>query len=262
MVDNASTDNTASVLAHSYPAITILTQSENHGIAEGRNIGMRQAKGAICICLDDDIELTGHDAIRKAAEYFNEDSKLACLAMRIVDPSDQVILKYICRRDRKLISHDHEVAMFCGGACVFRREAFFQAGEFWHDLDPYFGEEPDLSYRLIDRGYHLMQTVHIVARHYNNAAEFEEGRKRRIYHGTRNTLWITLRSLPWYSVIGLTILSWGYFLLLALYYGHVRIYGKAIISSLKHAPAVFRIRRPIKKTTRAIIWKNSGLILY
>jgi len=262
VVDNASTDDTLQMLKANYPNLILLPQSTNTGAPEGRNIGIRQAKGEICICIDDDAELINPNSISKCVEYFTNDKKVGCLSMRVLDEKNRIVTKLIPRRDRKIYNEDMPGALFSATGCAIRRKAFIEAGEFWSDLNPYFGEEPDLSYRLLDLGYTILQTPHVSVRHHKTPDEAKPSQNRRTYYGTRNAPWLALRSLPWYSVIGLTILSWGYFFLIALRDRQLRMYFRAIAASIQHMPAVYRIRKPISKSTQKLLWQYSGLILF
>ena len=230
------------------------------GAIEGRSIGVDKARGELCIFIDDDAVFVDSSAISKSAGYFLSDDKLCCLSMRVIDENDRIVRKLIPRRDREEISDDRLGAMFAATGCVLRRSAFLEVGGFWKDLTPYFGGEPELSYRLLDKGYHILQTPHILVRHFE--VPVERNPSRRMYYGTRNTPWLALRNLPWYSVVGLTTLAWGYFFLIALRNGHLKVFFKAIVASIKHWPAVYRIREPIGHQAVSTVWKYSGLILF
>jgi len=259
VVDNASSDDTIQLIESTYPSVILLQQAINTGVPEGRNIGIRRAKGEICVCLDDDAEFIDNGSIQKCVDYFGKGTKLGCLSIRVLDEHNRIVTKLIPRRDRKIFNEDMQGALFSGTAFAVRRSAFMEVGEFWQDLNLYFGEDADLSYRLLDKGYSILQTPYITVRHYMSPAERQKS--RRLYYGTRNAPWLALRSLPWYSVIGLTILSWGYFFLIAVCERQLITYFRAIIASVKHMPAVYRIRKPVSKHTQQLLWQYSGLIL-
>ena len=260
VVDNGSSDDTLSLLKSNYPNVIVLPQERNTGAPQGRNIGIARAQGELCFCMDDDAELIDPDTITKCVQYFYNDPLLACLSLHVLDQYDNIVIKLIPRRDRKILTEDTPGAMFSATGCMMRRAAFNDVGGFWEMLNPYFGEEPELSYRLLDRGYHILLTPKVAVRHYESLSErFND---RRLYNGVRNTPWFALRNLPWYAVITLSILTWGYFFLLALKNGQLAVFFRAIIASISGIPAVLRVRKPINKTAVQALSKYSGLLCW
>lgn len=260
VVDNASTDGTCAAVAEAYPQVRLLRQERNTGAPGGRNIGIGAASGAICVSIDDDAVFLDRSSISRCVPYFTRDPKLGCLALRIVDQYGNIVTKLIPRRDRRIITADAAGANFSGTGFVLRRDVFVALGGFWEKLNPYFGEEPDFTCRLLDGGYHILHTPFISIRHYETPNE--RPRERRMYFGTRNAPWIALRSFPWPAVISLTVLAWGYFFLIAGRDGQLRSYGRAIADSLRGLPEVYRMRRPISRETARILRKHSGLLFY
>lgn len=68
VVDNASTDETASVLPVAFPEIHYSRMERNVGFARGVNLAARQAKGAFFLLLNSDARLEP-DALRLAVEW-------------------------------------------------------------------------------------------------------------------------------------------------------------------------------------------------
>lgn len=260
VVDNASTDGTCDSLRNRYPQLRLLPQTINTGVPGGRNIGIGEAKGDICICIDDDALFLSDSSISTILPYFEKDEKLAALAFRIVDQYGNIVTKLIPRRDRKAVNADTPGANFSGTGFALRREPFMLLGGFWEMLNPYFGEEPDYCYRLLDAGYHILHTPFVTICH--DESPKERPRNRRLYYGARNSAWMALRSLPWPAVFSLTLLSWGYFFLLALKEGQLKSYARSLRDSIRGMPEVYRIRKPISVETRAILRRYSGLYYY
>lgn len=260
IVDNNSDDNTCALIEREFPEAAVLKQSYNSGAAGGRNIGIQASKSDVCISLDDDAIFLENDVISKVRQYFVQNPKLGALAMRIVDQDGAVIKKLIPRRDRKDVKQDTISANFSGTGFAVRTDVFVQLGGFWDQLNPYFGEEPDYCYRMIEKGYQVLMTPHVQVQHVE--AWQERPPERRLYCGTRNAPWMALRSLPWPAVISLTILSWGYFFLVACRYGQFKAYLQGIRDSISAMPHVYRIRKPISKHTCRTIRKGSGLFYY
>lgn len=260
IVDNASTDGTSQQVRAHYPHAELLTQEKNMGAAGGRNIGIYRARGEICISFDDDAELAGTDCISRTVAYFRRDSNLACLSYKVCDKSGNVVTKLIPRRDRKVITQDTPGAMFSGTGFAVRRSHFIEAGGFWEKLNPYFGEEPDLSYRILEQGHNILHTPHIQVRHEESPSE--RPKDRRMYYGARNAPWMALRNLPWHAAISLTVLSWGYFFLIALKERQLGAYFRSVRESIAGLPEVYRLRKPVSARTRNILREYSGLMFY
>lgn len=260
VVDNASTDGTPEMVAAKYPHIRLLRQAQNTGAAGGRNIGIHGASQEICLCIDDDATVLTPHALSRCLAFFQREPGLAVLALRIVDQHGQVIRKLIPRRDRKEVHEDTEAVNFSGTGFGIHRPTFVALGGFWDKLNPYFGEEPDYCYRLLEQGFRVILTPHIVVQHKESASERPP--ERRLFCGTRNAPWMALRSLPWPAALSLTVLSLGYFFLIAARYGQMHVYAAAVKESARGYRDVYRIRKPISWRTCRKVLRHSGLLFF
>ena len=261
VVNNNGDEDTGRIIREYFPKCTVLDQKINLGVAEGRNVGIRAASGDYCLILDDDAQLREIDALEKIKVYFDNNPKLACIHFRVYDGYTQKIdRKLIPRRDRKIFDYDTECAFFAATGAAFRKSAFIEVGEFWKKLDLYFGEEPELSFRLMDNGYTLLNSSRISINHYskNNRQKI----KRRIYHGTRNTPWLAMRNLPWHCVLSLTILAWGYFGLQSIAYFAPWTFIQGVLHSFQGMPGILQQRKCISDQTIQKLKAHSGLYLY
>lgn len=84
LVDNGSTDGTADSVAALYPAVKILRQKRNIGVAAGRNAGLRAASGEYLMILDNDTEATPQ-AILALLHYIESHDDTGVVAPRLVD---------------------------------------------------------------------------------------------------------------------------------------------------------------------------------
>lgn len=260
VVDNDSTDGTGEMLAQRFPMVKIWRSGSNLGAAGGRNAGIEAASGEVCLCIDDDAILLGKDAIARCMRYFEQDPGLCALGFRIVSPQGNVITKLIPRRDRRIVTEDTPAANFSGTGFAVRREQFLALGGFWDALNPYFGEEPEFCYRLMEQGGRILLTPHIEVQH--EESPNERPPDRRLYCGTRNAPWIAWRNLPWPAATSLTILSLGYFFLIACRYGQMGSYISALAASARGMPRVLRMRRAISAETARNVSRYSGLLYY
>ena len=89
VVDNASTDGTAEAIAESYPHIIVLRNAENRGVAAARNQGLRLARGARVLLLDNDTIASEH-AVETMMTYMDSHPQVGIVACRLVDADGTV----------------------------------------------------------------------------------------------------------------------------------------------------------------------------
>jgi GT2 family glycosyltransferase len=170
IVDNASTDGSQDFLASlRISKVQVLLQKRNLGVAAGRNLGLKQAKGNIILCLDDDafIEPT---LIGALVDAFENNPSLGVVAFRVIhgetgepqNPHGDL---------RKVVANYH------GAAHAFRREAIEKIG-FLDEQCFFGGEELDSCIRLYDAGYYCVYFPDFVAMHYSFARLGKEGLER------------------------------------------------------------------------------------
>ncbi len=82
IVDNASTDGTAEVLARFEPVATVVRQEENSGFARGMNAGYDAARGDVCVLLNCDAVLPP-DFVAAAVAHFARDPGVGVIGANI-----------------------------------------------------------------------------------------------------------------------------------------------------------------------------------
>lgn len=170
VIDNASTDGSQEFLTSlRVRNVHVLLQKQNLGVAAGRNVGLKQARGNIVLCLDDDaiIEPTLFGSL---VDAFSNYPSLGVLAIRVFhgetrepqNPHGDL---------RKIVANYH------GAAHAFRKEAIEKIG-FLDEKCFFGGEELDSSIRLYDAGYHCIYFPDIIAFHYSFDRPGKEGLER------------------------------------------------------------------------------------
>jgi N-acetylglucosaminyl-diphospho-decaprenol L-rhamnosyltransferase len=85
VVDNASSDGSAEMVARDFPRVALLRQAKNHGFAGGVNLARRVATSERLLLLNPDIEASG-DAIDALAEALDADPQVGAVSGRLVNP--------------------------------------------------------------------------------------------------------------------------------------------------------------------------------
>lgn len=260
VVDNNSTDDTRDRVAREFPQVRLIAQSENRGVSEGRNQGIRAAKGDICIQIDDDAIFDGFSVVEHTIQYFDADPRLACVGYTIKDATTrQEETKSIPRRDKLSLDHDYETTYFCGAGFAVRRQAFVAAGMFWAPL-VYGSQELDLSYRWIDNGWRLMHSAAITVLHKSSPKDRPMG--QWVYFNTRDRPWVAVRNLPWQCVATTTALWWTNTLWIGLKRREIRSFLRGLRDCILGFYRALQGRRVIRRAASRRLRELSGRYWY
>ncbi len=198
VVDNASTDGTADLIAKRFPAVRVLRSDVNLGFSKGANLGAAHASGEFVAFLNNDMRVDRRwlDVLVHTARG---DDRLACVGSAILN-WDGTAIDFAGRPEdafgvasglmneslssREMPSDTAPQLFVSAGAALFRLEAFRDVGGF----DPtYFlyHEDVDLCWRLWLRGYRCALAPRSIVYHRGGAsssklpAEYIQGLAQR-----------------------------------------------------------------------------------
>jgi GT2 family glycosyltransferase len=195
VVDNGSTDGTATAVRRRFPSVELLASPDNLG-AVGRNLGVaRLGTPYVAFCDDDTWWEPG--SLRTAADVLDAHPRLAVVTARIlVEPGgteDPIVPEL---RDSPVRGADWlpgpALGSFLAGASVVRRTAFDEVGGFSERLW-LGGEEELMAGDLAARGWELCYLPALTVHHEASRARDPHRRRR---DGIRNTLWTTWLRRP------------------------------------------------------------------
>jgi len=179
VVDNQSTDNSVQYLSERFPAVRFLPQQENLGFARACNLGAREAKAQYLLFLNPDT-IIPEDCLQKCLNQLDSDASIGALGVKMLDGSG----RFLPESKR---AFPHPLAAFfklSGVSAIFPRSEFFSKYHLGH-LSPdethwvevlsgafmilpanrfqslngfdeaffMYGEDIDLSYRVVEAGY-------------------------------------------------------------------------------------------------------------
>jgi GT2 family glycosyltransferase len=204
LVDNDSSDGTPQAVAEQFPQVRLIKAGGNLGAA-ARTSGVRAATTPYVALSDDDTHWQP-GSLRRAAELFDLQPRLAILTARVIvgregreDPTCIEMLRSPLPCDPGMPGKP--LLGFLAGASVVRRSAFLEAGGF----EPRFflgGEEELLAADLASRGWRLCYVPELVVRHYPSPHRDGNGRR---WHLTRNALWFAWLRRPLVSAVRRTV---------------------------------------------------------
>ncbi|GAB6039384.1 glycosyltransferase family 2 protein [Endothiovibrio diazotrophicus] len=189
VVDNASHDGTAEMVAERHPRARLLRMAENLGIA-GYNAGFEAARGEYVVVLDDD-SYPAPDALGRMVERFAADPKLGVVAFDVRNAAS-----FQWRPGAAPAAPGAAVAYqmsFNGAGFGIRRVLFEQVGWYPAEFFLYWNEQ-DTAFRVLDAGYRIETHDDIIALHKfsprNRASE------RAPFFYTRNAFWMVWKNYP------------------------------------------------------------------
>jgi len=184
VVDNASTDGTAEMIAAEFPEVRLIVMPHSaYGACETFNVGFASATTELVAILDDDVELPPDWLERATLRLVSEPETTAIVSTETIEPG--MPAEYIAAskaRGRRYMS------TFRGCGSLARRAALARAGYYDERLFLY-GNERDLTCRLLNLGYRVLQDPEIEI-HHATPFGIQMG-KRSLYYHARNA-WLTM----------------------------------------------------------------------
>ncbi len=181
VVDNASTDDSAEVVASRFPSVELVRLASNVGV-EGFNAGAERATGDLLLILDDDA-WPEPPALDRAAELLETRPELAGVALHPRHPETGVSEWPFAGE-----ATDRWPVMGCGNLVRlddWRRAGGYAGGFFLYRNDT------DLAMKLLAMGRGVRFEPGLVVRHDSPQAVTKT--PLWFYHATRNWLWLSRR---------------------------------------------------------------------
>lgn len=206
VADNASTDESRTLLAERYPEVRVIALPENRGFTGACNAGMRAANGSIVVLLNNDTEAEPSwlSEVVAALDRHPDAGMVASKMLLFDDRTRFHTAGDLYRVDGRLVNrgvweqdtgqYDCEEYVFsaCGGSAAYRRAMLDDIGLL--DEDFFFSaEDMDLAWRAQLAGYRCIYAPRAVVYHRLAATG---GGVTASYHDGRNMIWILVKNYP------------------------------------------------------------------
>ena len=249
VVDNASTDGTAELIASQYPEVRLVVMpNSDYGACETFNIGFASATTPLVAILDDDIELPPEWLEKTTQRMREEPDSTAIVSTKIVEPGMPESFK-----DAPEVNRERYMSTFRGCGSLARKAAIEEAGYYDERLFIY-GNERDLTCRLLNLGYRVLQYPEVQTFH-KTPFGIQMG-KRSLYFHARNA-WLSMLK---YAPLGdLLRMPW-----LVITKVLMRGKGNEEEGTVTDATGTIGIGKSLRQTPGAfrILLKAAGSILY
>lgn len=207
VVDNASTDGSADLVADRYPDIRLVRHDSNLGFAGACNTGLRAAQGDVLVLLNQDTVV--HPGWLAASVQALEEGPAGIVGCKILYPDGETVQHAGAwiewpsglahhhgqgERDEGQWDAPRAVEGVTGAAMALRREVLDAVGLLDEAFWPGYFEDADLCYRAREAGYKIGYTPQAVLTHAETTSIGDVVTLSRAYH--RGRLRFVLKHLP------------------------------------------------------------------
>jgi GT2 family glycosyltransferase len=213
VVDNGSSDGSVEAIRRDFPEVTLIENRRNLGFGPANNIGMRlflqEKKYPYLFLLNSDTLITpsalrilvsalGEEGVGAAVPkiYYADGKRLWYAGGRIDWKQGSAIHYGQGKWDGGPFNRRREVSFVTGCALLLKREALEKVGLF-DERYFMFGEDVDLSIRLVKAGYRLLYLPEAVIWHKVGGSANRKGEDFIYYHMTRNRLLTMSKHAGW-----------------------------------------------------------------
>ena len=179
VVDNNSKDHTPTLVREQFPTVELIANTVNTGFATANNQGIERAKGEFILFLNPDTAVQ-EDTFEKIVQFMQADPSIGGLGVHMIDgtgaflpeskrgfPSPLVAfyktfgLSKIFPRSPHFNQYhlgyleeyaNHQVDVLSGAFMAMPRKVLNEIG-YWDEAFFMYGEDIDLSYRVVKAGY-------------------------------------------------------------------------------------------------------------
>lgn len=260
VVDNNSTDGSLSMLEDDFPEVKVILLNTNAGASKGRNIGIDNSKGEIIIFIDSDAVFKDNAATSEVVKRMQLENNLGVMAFKIVNfYTGKIERSSIPRRDKRIIENEYECSYFSTCGVAVKSKVFTAIGKFPDEFFIY-GEELDLSYRILEAGLKLLYNPQIIVYHKKFPGVMRDN--SWLYYAVRNRIWVALKYLPFrYAFIccNLWLINC---LINSIKLRALHLYVKGLFEIVKKFPNIWKERTILSPETIKRIKQLSGRLYY
>ena len=186
VVDNASTDGSAALVAERFPRASLVRNEKNDGFGRANNRAVRESRGEFLLFMNTDVVLHP-GALGLLTEEMRTHSDTGVVGPALLTPggafqpsfggrtgffsemAKKGFLNRLRTRELRKDRSRREVRWVSGAFLLARRQAFLEAGGFDEGFFLYF-EDIDLCERIFDKGWKVIFLPDAVSLHHGGAS--------------------------------------------------------------------------------------------
>ena len=215
VADNASTDESISVLQTQFPSVKIIQNKENFGFAKGYNEALKFVDADVFALVNSDIEVTPN-WLQPIIETFLKETETSIIQPKILDFKNKEKFEYagaaggfidaygypFCRGrifetiEEDKGQYDDAIELFwASGACFFIRSEVFKDLNGFDNSFFAHQEEIDLCWRAYNKKFITKYIPNSIVYHVGGAT-LQQGNPKKTFLNFRNSLYMLTKNLP------------------------------------------------------------------
>ena len=200
VVDNQSSDDSCQMVKELFPKVKLIENQTNDGFSKGNNLGVKQAQGDYLCILNPDT-VVAEDTFSIVLDYAEAQTNLGIVGCRLIDgtgkflpeskrniPLPSVALKKLLGNPIAYYANQigefetGEVPVFVGAFMLIKKDVYKEVGGFDEDYFMY-GEDVDLSYRVLNAGYTNYYNGTTTIIHYKGESTLKDVKYAKRFYG-------------------------------------------------------------------------------
>jgi len=267
VADNASTDNSLSLIEEQFPTVKTLLLDKNYGFAGGYNKALAKINADYFVLLNSDVEVT-ENWLQPLLNYMNENADVAACQPKIKSFYNRDYFEHagasggfidylgfpFCRgrvvgtaeMDRGQYDTVIDVFWATGACLLIRSELYNQVGGLDDEFFAHM-EEIDLCWRLRSRGFRIVCIPQSTVFHVGGGTLHVE-HPHKTYLNFRNNLLMLYKNLPQKSLSN--IMRWRKL------FDYAAAFQLFVTGKPQNAKSVFKARKDFKKMLPGFVDKR------
>lgn len=159
VVDNASTDNSVTMILDRFPEVKIIANQENKGFGAANNQALKECRGCYIVFLNPDTTVKP-DTLQKAVAFMEANQHVGLAGAKILNPDgtlqESVSYKYPGEKftSGETVNLQGNIACVLGAFMIARKPLLDELHGFDEDFFLY-GEDQDLAWRIREKGFSI-----------------------------------------------------------------------------------------------------------
>lgn len=170
VVDNKSEDESFNLVSKYFPEVIFIQNTENQGFSKGNNLGVAKAKGEFLCILNPDT-IVAENCFTKLLDFHKRRENVGAIGTQLLDgsghflpeskrciPTPKVALEKLLGisknyYNQKIETNENGKTEVLVGAFMFLKTSIYREVKGFDEAFYMYGEDIDLSYRILKAGY-------------------------------------------------------------------------------------------------------------